>query len=35
MKLVEVSKTPIDGIEYPLDAVVGATGFAAMTGSFE
>jgi cyclohexanone monooxygenase len=45
VKLVDVSKTPIerfsaDGIvvdatEYPLDAVVCATGFAAMTGSFE
>jgi cyclohexanone monooxygenase len=45
VKLIDVSKTPIerftsDGIEvngkeYPLDAVVCATGFAAMTGSFE
>jgi cyclohexanone monooxygenase len=45
VKLVDVSKTPIerftaDGIEvggvtYPLDAVVCATGFAAMTGSFD
>ena len=45
VKLIDVSKTPIqrftaDGIvvdatEYPLDAVVCATGFAAMTGSFD
>jgi cyclohexanone monooxygenase len=45
VKLVDVSKTPIerftaDGIEvngigYPLDTVVCATGFAAMTGSFD
>jgi cyclohexanone monooxygenase len=45
VKLVEVSKTPIErftadgievnGIEYPLDAVICATGFAAMTGSFD
>jgi cyclohexanone monooxygenase len=45
VKLVDVSKTPIerfttDGIEvndveYRLDAVVCATGFAAMTGSFD
>jgi cyclohexanone monooxygenase len=42
---VDVSKTPIerftadgievDGVEYPLDIVVCATGFAAMTGSFD
>ena len=45
VKLVDVSKTPIerftadgievDGVVYPLDAVVSATGFAAMTGSFD
>jgi cyclohexanone monooxygenase len=45
VKLVDVSKTPIqrftaDGIEvngtgYELDAIVCATGFAAMTGSFD
>jgi cyclohexanone monooxygenase len=45
VKLVDVSKTPIerftadgievDGVEYPLDAVVCATGFAAMTGSYD
>jgi cyclohexanone monooxygenase len=45
VKLVDVSKKPIerftadgievDGVEYPLDAVVCATGFAAMTGSFD
>jgi cyclohexanone monooxygenase len=45
VKLVDVSKTPIErftadgievgGIEYPLDIVVCATGFAAMTGSFD
>jgi cyclohexanone monooxygenase len=45
VKLVDVSNTPIErftargievnGIEYPLDAIVCATGFAAMTGSFE
>jgi cyclohexanone monooxygenase len=45
VKLVDVSRTPIErftadgieagGVEYPVDAVVCATGFAAMTGSFE
>ncbi len=45
VKLVDVSKTPIErftangievaGTEYPLDAVVCATGFAAMTGSYD
>jgi cyclohexanone monooxygenase len=45
VKLVDVSNTPIerftadgievDGVEYPLDAIVCATGFAAMTGSFD
>jgi cyclohexanone monooxygenase len=45
VKLVDVSKKPIerftpdgievDGVEYRLDAVVSATGFAAMTGSFD
>jgi cation diffusion facilitator CzcD-associated flavoprotein CzcO len=45
VKLVDVSKTPIErftangievnGIGYPLDAIVSATGFAAMTGSFD
>jgi cyclohexanone monooxygenase len=45
VKLVDVSKTPIeritaggivvDGTEYPVDAIVSATGFAAMTGSFD
>ena len=45
VKLVDVSKTPIErftadgievnGTEYPLDAIVCATGFAAMTGSFD
>lgn len=45
VKLIDVSKTPIqrltadgievNGVEYPLDAVVCATGFAAMTGSFD
>ena len=45
VKLVDVSRTPIErftadgievnGIAYPLDAVVCATGFAAMTGSFD
>lgn len=45
VKLVDVSKTPIErftaegievgGVEYPLDAVVCATGFAAMTGSYD
>jgi cyclohexanone monooxygenase len=45
VELVDVSRSPIerftpdgievDGVEYPLDAVVCATGFAAMTGSFE
>jgi cyclohexanone monooxygenase len=45
VKLVDVSKTPIerfaadgievDGVLYPLDAVVSATGFTAMTGSFD
>ncbi len=45
VKLVDVSKTPIerftadgievDGVEYRLDAIICATGFAAMTGSFD
>jgi cyclohexanone monooxygenase len=45
VKLVDVSKTPIerftkdgivvDGTEYKADAIVSATGFAAMTGSFD
>ena len=45
VKLVDVSRTPIErftadgievnGVKYPLDAVVCATGFAAMTGSFD
>src|SRR5690242_6381511 len=45
VKLVDVSKTPIerftrdgivvDGTEYNADAIVSATGFAAMTGSFD
>ncbi len=45
MKLVDVSRTPIErftaegvvvaGTLHPLDAVVFATGFAAMTGSYE
>src|ERR1700748_2499561 len=45
VKLVDGSKTPIeritahgivvDGVEYPVDAIVSATGFAAMTGSFD
>jgi cyclohexanone monooxygenase len=45
VKLVDVSKSPIerftangievDGVEYPVDAIVSATGFAAMTGSFD
>ena len=45
VKLVDVSKKPIerftgagivvDGVEYPADAIVSATGFAAMTGSFD
>ncbi|MBR1252430.1 NAD(P)/FAD-dependent oxidoreductase [Bradyrhizobium sp. AUGA SZCCT0240] len=45
VKLVDVSKTPIerftangievDGSEYQFDAIVSATGFAAMTGSFD
>ncbi|MFO1084972.1 MAG: NAD(P)/FAD-dependent oxidoreductase [Reyranellaceae bacterium] len=45
VKLVDVSKKPIErftphgievnGVAYPLDAVVCATGFAAMTGSFD
>jgi cyclohexanone monooxygenase len=45
VRLVDVSKMPIErftplgievnGTEYPLDAVVCATGFAAMTGSFD
>ena len=45
VKLVDVSSKPIerfteggivaDGIEYPVDAIVSATGFAAMTGSFD
>src|SRR5262249_35135889 len=44
VSLVDVSRTPIErftargllvnGVEYELDAVVSATGFAAMTGSF-
>lgn len=45
VKLVDVSNTPIErftaggievgGVEYKLDAIVCATGFAAMTGSFD
>jgi cyclohexanone monooxygenase len=45
VKLVDVSKKPIerftaggivvDGTEYPVDVIVSATGFAAMTGSFD
>jgi cyclohexanone monooxygenase len=45
VKLVDVSKKPIErfsehgivtgGVEYPVDTVVCATGFAAMTGSYE
>jgi cation diffusion facilitator CzcD-associated flavoprotein CzcO len=45
VKLVDVSEKPIeritaggimvDGAEYPVDAIVSATGFAAMTGSFD
>ncbi len=45
VKLVDVSRKPIeritahgivvDGTEYPVDAIVSATGFAAMTGSFD
>lgn len=45
VKLVDVSKHPVErltqhgivtnGVEYPVDAVVCATGFAAMTGSFD
>ncbi len=45
VKLVDISRTPIerftadgievDGVKYRLDAVVCATGFAAMTGSFD
>jgi cyclohexanone monooxygenase len=45
VKLVDVSRKPIeritehgivvDGVEYPVDAIVSATGFAAMTGSFD
>jgi len=45
VKLVDVSKTPIErftadgievgGTEYKFDAIVSATGFAAMTGSFD
>jgi cyclohexanone monooxygenase len=45
VKLVDVSQTPIErftvkglrvaGVEHKLDAVVSATGFAAMTGSFD
>ena len=45
VSLVDVSERPIErftkqgivanGVEYPLDAVVCATGFAAMTGSFD
>src|SRR3979411_1580950 len=43
--MVDAPKTPIErftargievnGVEYPLDAVVCATGFAAMTGSYD
>ena len=45
VKLVDVAKQPIEritengiiaqGVEHPVDAIVCATGFAAMTGSFE
>jgi cyclohexanone monooxygenase len=45
VKLVDLSKTPIErftaqgievnGTEYPLDAIICATGFAAMTGSLD
>ncbi|HKK30563.1 MAG TPA: NAD(P)/FAD-dependent oxidoreductase, partial [Alphaproteobacteria bacterium] len=45
VKLVDVSKTPVeritkngvivDGVEYAADVIVCATGFAAMTGSFD
>jgi cyclohexanone monooxygenase len=45
VELVDVSKKPIErltadgivvgGSEYPVDAIVSATGFAAMTGSFD
>jgi cyclohexanone monooxygenase len=45
VRLVDLSRTPIErftadgtevaGVGYPLDAVVCATGFAAMTGSFD
>jgi cyclohexanone monooxygenase len=45
VRLVDVSKAPIErftsegivtgGVEYPLDAVVAATGFTAITGAFE
>ena len=45
VKLVDVSNKPIeritrggivtDGVEYPVDSIVCATGFAAMTGSFD
>ncbi len=45
VKLVDVSRTPIErftrrgivtgGVEYPVDTVVCATGFAAMTGSLD
>jgi cyclohexanone monooxygenase len=45
VELVDVSKKPIErltadgivvgGTEYPVDAIVSATGFAAMTGSFD
>jgi len=45
VKLVDVSERPIErisrdgivtgGVEYPVDAIVCATGFAAMTGSFD
>jgi cyclohexanone monooxygenase len=45
VKLVDVSKAPIerltregiivDNVEYKVDAIVSATGFAAMTGSFD
>jgi hypothetical protein len=44
-KLVDVSRRPIErftadgievnGVEHPLEASVSATGFAAMTGSFD
>ena len=45
VSLVDISKKPIerltkqgivtDGVEYPVDVIVCATGFAAMTGSFD